>query len=96
MSIVKKVIHKEFSESEVKDYKEEIKDIFEQPYSEFHVTEKTKNNVLNNSNRYIGCDVRIRKGKFYTDEELENYIKESLKRPLPGKEKRLSFENHKN
>ena len=53
------------------------------------VTNKTKEDVLKHPEKYSNCDVRIRKGMFYTDEEKENYIEESLNKHLPSQSKRL-------
>lgn len=55
------------------------------------ITEKMKEDIKKNPGKYIDCPVRIREGKFYTDEELDRYIEESLKRPLPGDEKPKTF-----
>lgn len=55
------------------------------------ITEKMKEDIKKNPGKYIDCPVRIREGKFYTDEELDKYIEESLKRPLPGDEKSKTF-----
>lgn len=53
------------------------------------VTKKTKEDVLKHPEKYSNCDVRTRKGMFYTDQEKENYIEESLNKPLPSQSKRL-------
>ena len=55
------------------------------------ITEKMKEDIKKNPGKYIDCPVRIREGNFYTDEELDRYIEESLKRPLPGDEKPKTF-----
>ena len=53
-------------------------------YPEFKITEETRGKVIENPLRHLNCPPRIRMGKFYTDEEYQKYIEESLKRPLPG------------
>ena len=55
------------------------------------ITEKMKEDIKKNPGKYIDCPVRIIEGNFYTDEELDRYIEESLKRPLPGDEKPKTF-----
>ena len=55
------------------------------------ITEKMKEDIKKNPGKYTSCPVRIREGMFYTDEELDRYIEESLKRPLPGDEKPKTF-----
>ena len=52
------------------------------------ITEKIKGDVLEHPEKYINCSSRIRMGLFYTDEEYERYIEESLNRPLPSYEKK--------
>ena len=53
------------------------------------ITEEMRKDVLEHPEKYINCPPRIRMGKFYTDEEYERYIEESLNRPLPGYEKKV-------
>ncbi len=53
-------------------------------YKKFKITQKTKKDIINSPKEYMNCDVRIRMGLFYTDEEKEEYIKKSLSKPLPG------------
>ena len=48
------------------------------------VTEALREEILNNPLKYSNCESRIRMGLFYTDDEKEKYIEESLERPLPG------------
>ncbi|MBQ3021173.1 MAG: hypothetical protein IJD92_03010 [Bacilli bacterium] len=60
--------------------------LFEDTYKKPIITKQTRENILNSPNLYSNCDIRVRMGKFYTDEEKEKYIEESLKRPLPGEE----------
>lgn len=50
----------------------------------FKVTEKLRKEILDNPEKYSDCSPRVRMGLFYTDEEKEKYIEESLERPLPG------------
>lgn len=57
------------------------------PHQKVKITDKTKEDVLSHPEKYTDCDARIRLGKFYTDEEYERYVEESLSRPLPGEEK---------
>lgn len=61
-------------------------DIFD---SDFQVTEAIKEKYING--KYSNCEPRIRTGKFYTDEEKEKYIKQSLNRKLPGTKKKLIY-----
>ena len=62
-------------------------DIMNKEFPPFKVTEATRKDVLENPGRYINCPPRVRMGLFYLDEEYENYVTESLKKPLPGEEK---------
>ena len=55
--------------------------------SEFKVTEKVRKDAIENSQKYSGCEARIRMGKFYTDEEYSRYLEESLNRELPSQKK---------
>lgn len=64
------------------------KAILEQEFPKLEITEKTREDVLNNPEKYTSCDARIRMGKFYTDEEYERYFESSLNRPLPGEEEK--------
>ncbi len=64
------------------------KAILEQDFPKLEITEKTREDVLNNPEKYTSCDARIRMGKFYTDEEYEKYIESSLNRPLPSEEEK--------
>ena len=63
------------------------KDYLFEDFSEFKVTEETRKDVIANPQKYSGCDVRIRMGKFYTDEEYQRKIEEGLGRGLPGQKK---------
>ena len=47
------------------------------------ITEKDKQKIINNPQRYSNLPVRVRMGKFYTDNELKKYKEKSLKRKLP-------------
>lgn len=69
------------TESEIKFSEELFKDI---DYSMFQINEEIRENIKNHPEKYINCDPRIRMGLFYTTEEKERYIEESLARPLPG------------
>lgn len=53
-------------------------------FKPFKVTEALREEILNNPMEYSNCESRIRMGLFYTDDEKEKYIEESLNRPLPG------------
>lgn len=64
-------------------------DVLFEDLPDIKVTKKTKEDVLKHPENYSNCDVRTRKGMFYTDEEKENYIEESLNKPLPSQSKRL-------
>lgn len=55
------------------------------------ITEAMKEDIKKNPGKYTGCPVRIREGMFYTDEELDKYIEDSLKRKLPDEKKSNSF-----
>ena len=50
---------------------------------DFKATEELRENIKANPRIALGCDARIRMGKFYTDEEYEEYRKKSLERKLP-------------
>ena len=59
-------------------------DMLFKDFPQLHITEATKKEVLEHPERYVNSDVRTHMGMFYTDEEREQYIEESLNRPLPG------------
>lgn len=59
----------------------------EYSFPEFHFTEEMKTGVLENPEKYTKCDARICTEKFYTDEEYEDKILESLNRSLSGDKK---------
>lgn len=63
------------------------KDYLFEDFPGFKVTEETRKNVIENPQKYSSCDVRIRMGKFYTDEEYQRKIEEGLSRELPGQKK---------
>lgn len=63
------------------------KQILEKEFKPLSITEETRKDVLEHPKIYLNHDVRTFMGLFYTDEEKENYIEESLNRPLPGDEK---------
>ena len=46
-----------------------------------------RKDIIENPQKYSNCDVRVRCGKFYTDEELQRKIEDSLNRELPGQKK---------
>lgn len=60
-------------------------------YPSLKLTEETKREVLEHSERYANCEPRIRMGLFYTAEEKERHIKDSLKQLLPGEKKGFVF-----
>ena len=62
---------------------------------ETRVTKETRQHVLEHPELYSSCPARIRKGQFYTDEEYEQYVEESLNKPLPGEEKGIQFTKRK-
>ena len=63
------------------------KDYLFRDFPEFKVTEETRNDVIKHPQKYSCCDVRIRMGKFYTDEELQKKLDEGLSRKLPSQRK---------
>ena len=61
-----------------------IKDeIIDKDYQDFKVTKQTKEDIFMHPGAYLNCSARIRMGKFYTDQEYEDYKKRVLNRPLP-------------
>ena len=56
-------------------------------FPEFKVTEETRKDVIENPQKYSGCDIRIRMGKFYTDEEWDKRSKEMSLVKLPSDKK---------
>lgn len=67
-----------------KDKSKSQEDILFQDFPQLHITEETRRDVLEHPEKYSDCDARTRMGMFYTDEEKEEYIEESLSRDLPG------------
>lgn len=63
------------------------KDYLFEDFPEFKVTEETRKDVIENPQKYSSCDVRIRMGKFCTDEEYQRKIEVGLSRELPGQKK---------
>lgn len=59
------------------------------------ITKETREHVLEHPELYSSCPARIRNGQFYTDEEYEQHVEESLNRPLPGEEKGIQFTKRK-
>lgn len=57
-------------------------------FPEFRVTNETKKDVIQHSEKYYQYGYRIANGMFRTDEEKSGYLEESLERPLPGNEKK--------
>lgn len=66
-------------------------DILFEDIKPIKVTEETRQHVLDHPELYASCPARIRNGQFYTDEEYEQHVEESLNRPLPGEEKGIQF-----
>ena len=62
-------------------------DILNKEFPPFQVTKATRKDVLENPEKYLNCSPRVRMGLFYLDEEYENYMTESLNKPLPGDDK---------
>jgi len=62
-------------------------DILFQDFPELHITEETRQAILEHPELHSGLSVRARIGKIYTDEEWEQRREEVLSRPLPGEEK---------
>ena len=77
------VYNSESDKTESKDKSKIREDVLFQEYPELQITEETKRDILEHPEKYVNCDARIRSGMFYTDEEKERYIEESLNRPLP-------------
>ena len=51
--------------------------------------EHLREDIINNPQKYAGCDIRIRMGLFRTHQEQEQYIEEGLSTPLPGDEPKV-------
>ena len=63
-----------------------VANILEAEYPRVRITEETRQYIIDHPEKFINCDVRIRAGKIYTDEEFDKMVIESLNRPLPGEE----------
>lgn len=57
--------------------------IFEQEFQRFPITDELRTEIVNNPYKYQNLDVRIRTGKFYTDEEWEERSNAVLNKRLP-------------
>lgn len=64
------------------------KEILFKDYPPLHITEETRQAVLDHPELHSGLSVRARMGKFYTDEEYEQRREEVLNTPLPGGEEK--------
>lgn len=64
------------------------KEILFKDYPPLHITEETRQAVLDHPELHSGLSVRARMGKFYTDEEYEQRREEILSKPLPGGEEK--------
>ena len=65
--------------------------LFGYSFSDIHITEKIKDDIRINPKPYANCDVRVRMGLIYTEEEKECYIETSLKRKLPTDKNKVLF-----
>lgn len=65
------------------------REIIDMDYPPLKITEETRRKVLENPVRHLNCPVRIRMGKFYTDEEWEKRENKVLSMKLPGYRRRL-------
>ena len=74
---------------------EDKKNILFKPYPKLNITEKTRENVLKYPLKHLNCDIRVRMGNFYTNDEYEKRRNNVLNKPLPG-EKKLILKKHKN
>ena len=61
--------------------------LFAYEYPNFKSMKQIREDIINNPQKYAGCDIRIRMGLFRTPQEQEQYIEEGLSRPLPGEPK---------
>lgn len=64
------------------------KEILFKDYPPLHITEETRQAVLDHPELHSGLSVRVKMGKFYTDEEYEQRREEVLSKPLPGGEEK--------
>ena len=65
------------------------REIIDMNYPPLKITEETRRKVLENPRWHLNCPVRIRMGKFYTDEEWEKRENKVLSMKLPGYRRRL-------
>ena len=65
------------------------RDIIFMDYPPLKITEETRKKVIENPMSHSNCPVRIRMGKFYTDEEWEKRENKVLSMKLPGYKRRL-------
>ena len=63
--------------------------LFDYEYPEFKAMEHLREDIINNPQKYAGCDIRIRMCLFRTPQEQEQYIEEGLSTPLPGDEPKV-------
>ena len=70
------------------NHEKKKEDVLFKDFPQLHITEETKKDVLQHPERYVNCDARTRMSMFYTDEEREKYIEDSLSRHLPGGEEK--------
>lgn len=68
--------------------KERQKEVLFTSYPPLKITEETRRAVLEHPELHSRCSIRVRMGKFYTDEEYEQRREEVLSKPLPGDEKK--------
>ena len=66
------------------------KEIIFKDYPPLKIDEETRKRVLSTPERHLNCPVKIRMGKFYTDEEWEKRSKRVLSMKLPGHKKRMN------
>ncbi len=64
------------------------KEILFKDYPSLHITEETRQAILEHPELHSGLSVRTRMGRIYTDEEWERRREEVLSRPLPGGEEK--------
>jgi len=63
-------------------------DILFMDYKPLHITKETRDKFMEMPYRFKeNLPARIRMGMFYTDEELDDYVKKSLNTPLPSDNK---------
>ena len=64
-------------------------------FPSLNINEEVRNDILNHPEKYVNCDVRIRNGMFYTEEEKEKYIQEGLNKELPGDKNKTNVKRKK-